>query len=210
MRAASALRDMRDSLLSAIEATETLEEVEAMRLSALGKSGQITALLRTLGTMTAAQRQSEAPQIHALREAVSKALATRKVALEAAALEARLGRERIDLSLPALAAAAGSVHPVSQVMDELAEIFAELGFAVASGPEIEDDWHNFTALNLPETHPARALHDTFYFASAREATLESAPRSAPRSPRSAIDARIGLRHAFAYAHISGSDSHHDV
>src|SRR6202012_656698 len=77
--------------------------------------------------------------------------------------EARLATETIDLSLPGSAGAQGSVHPVAQVMDELAEIFADLGFAVATGPEIEDDWHNFTALNIPETHPARAMHDTFYF-----------------------------------------------
>jgi phenylalanyl-tRNA synthetase alpha chain len=93
---------------------------------------------------------------------VTDALAARKAALEAAALERKLAAETVDLSLPAPDAPLGSVHPVSQVMDELAEIFADLGFAVASGPEIEDDWHNFTALNMPESHPARAMHDTFY------------------------------------------------
>ncbi|HSG34100.1 MAG TPA: phenylalanine--tRNA ligase subunit alpha, partial [Sphingomonadaceae bacterium] len=91
------------------------------------------------------------------------ALTSRKLALESAALDARLASETLDLSLPAPEAPRGTVHPVSQVMDELAEIFADLGFAVATGPEIEDDWHNFTALNMPESHPARAMHDTFYF-----------------------------------------------
>ena len=90
-------------------------------------------------------------------------MAARRHALDSAALEAQLAAERIDLSLPAPASPRGSVHPVSQVMDELAEIFADMGFAVATGPEIEDDWHNFTALNMPESHPARAMHDTFYF-----------------------------------------------
>src|SRR6476661_2162525 len=89
-------------------------------------------------------------------------VAARKAALEAAELERRLATEMLDMSLPVTTGAQGSVHPVSQVMDELAEIFADLGFSVATGPEIEDDWHNFTALNIPETHPARAMHDTFY------------------------------------------------
>ena len=87
----------------------------------------------------------------------------KRQALEGAALEAKLAAERLDMTLPADAAPKGSVHPVSQVMDEIAEIFADMGFAVATGPEIEDDWRNFTALDIPETHPARAMHDTFYF-----------------------------------------------
>jgi phenylalanyl-tRNA synthetase alpha chain len=109
------------------------------------------------------ERQVMAPAIQALREAVSDALAERKEAMEAAELETRLATETLDLTLPAPEAPKGSVHPVSQVMDELAEIFADLGFSVATGPEIEDEWHNFSALNMPESHPARAMHDTFYF-----------------------------------------------
>jgi len=150
-------------LLADIESADTAEAVETLRVGALGKSGVITGLLKTLGAMTPEERQSKGPEIHALRESVTAAIAARKAALEAAALEARLAAERIDMTLPAPAAPQGSVHPVSQVMDELAEIFADLGFAVATGPEIEDDWHNFSALNIPETHPARAMHDTFYF-----------------------------------------------
>lgn len=149
--------------LQAIGGAATLETLEAERVRLLGKQGQVTALLKTLGGMSPEQRQSEGPRINGLREAVTTAIAERKAVLESAALEARLAAERIDLSLPAPEQPRGSVHPVSQVMDELAEIFADLGFAVATGPEIEDDWHNFTALNIPETHPARAMHDTFYF-----------------------------------------------
>jgi phenylalanyl-tRNA synthetase alpha chain len=119
-------------------------------------------MLKSLGAMDPDARAKEAPRIHALREAASNAIAARKDALEKADLERRLATERIDLSLPVDEAPQGSIHPVSQVMDELAEIFADLGFAVAEGPEIEDQWHNFTALNMPETHPARAMHDTFY------------------------------------------------
>src|SRR5690606_33257986 len=112
-----------------------------------------SALLKTLGKLTPEERTDVGPKIHALRETVTEALAARKATLEQAVLEARLAAETIDLSLPASETPKGSVHPVSQVMDELAEIFADLGFAVASGPEIEDDWHNFTALNMPESHP---------------------------------------------------------
>jgi phenylalanyl-tRNA synthetase alpha chain len=149
--------------LAAIAAADSAEAVEAIRVAALGKQGWVSVLLKTLGAMTPDQRQSEGPRIHAGREQVTAALAARKTALESAALESRLAAETIDLTLPAPEWPRGSVHPVSQVMDELAEIFADMGFAVATGPEIEDDWHNFTALNMPETHPARAMHDTFYF-----------------------------------------------
>ncbi|WP_226015992.1 phenylalanine--tRNA ligase subunit alpha [Novosphingobium sp. FKTRR1] len=152
-----------EQTLAAIAAADTPDLVEAIRVSALGKQGWVSALLKTLGAMTPDLRQSEGPKIHAARESVTAALAERKASLEAAALDARLAAETVDLSLPASEALRGSVHPISQVMDELAEIFADMGFAVASGPEIEDDWHNFTALNMPETHPARAMHDTFYF-----------------------------------------------
>ncbi|NBC37713.1 phenylalanine--tRNA ligase subunit alpha [Novosphingobium sp. FSY-8] len=148
--------------LGQIAAADTLDGVEALRIALLGKQGSISALLKTLGGMSPEERQSTGPRIQALREGVTNALAARKATLEAAALEARLAAETVDLTLPAPETPRGSVHPVSQVMDELAEIFADLGFAVATGPEIEDDWHNFTALNMPETHPARAMHDTFY------------------------------------------------
>ena len=149
--------------LSRIADAQDLDTVERLRVAFLGKAGSISGLLKTLGPMSPEQRLVEGPQIHALREAVSEALAQRKAGLEGAVLEARLATETIDLSLPAPETPRGSIHPVSQVMDELAEIFADMGFAVASGPEIEDDWHNFTALNMPESHPARAMHDTFYF-----------------------------------------------
>jgi len=154
---------LQDGLLAEIAKTDTLDEVEALRVGALGKSGVVTALLKTLGAMSPEERKAKGPAIHALRESVTAALAARKAALEQAALDARLVSERMDMTLPADLPPSGSVHPVSQVMDELAEIFADLGFSVATGPEIEDDWRNFTALNIPETHPARAMHDTFYF-----------------------------------------------
>jgi len=140
-----------------------LAALEVLRVEYLGKQGSVSALMKTLGAMAPEERQAQAPRIQSLRQSVSVALETRKAAMEKAELEQRLASETLDLTLPAPEMPKGSVHPVSQVMDELAEIFADMGFAVATGPEIEDDWHNFTALNMPESHPARAMHDTFYF-----------------------------------------------
>ncbi|MDQ8755854.1 phenylalanine--tRNA ligase subunit alpha [Sphingosinicella sp. LHD-64] len=157
------LEQMTGDWLARIGAAGDLAALETERVAALGKQGVVTGLLKTLGGMSPEERQSEGPRIHALREAVTAAIADRKAALEGAELERRLATEGLDMTLPVAGASEGSVHPVSQVMDELAEIFADLGFAVATGPEIEDDWRNFTALNIPESHPARAMHDTFYF-----------------------------------------------
>ena len=156
------LDQLRADLLGSVAAADSLDRLEAVRVQALGKQGAVTGLLKTLGGMSPEERQVAGPRIHGLREAVTAAIAEAKTGMERAALDARLAGETLDMTLPVDMAATGGVHPVSQVMDELAEIFADLGFAVATGPEIEDDWHNFTALNIPETHPARAMHDTFY------------------------------------------------
>jgi phenylalanyl-tRNA synthetase alpha chain len=164
---------MPDALLDRIAATADLQELDSVRVALLGKSGEITAKLKSLGAMDPDTRAAQAPRIHAEREAVTTAIAERKAALEAAELERRLATETLDLSLPATESVSGTVHPVSQVMDELAEIFADLGFSVAEGPEIETQWYNFTALNMPENHPARAMQDTFYLQ----------PRNADEEPR---------------------------
>ena len=157
------LTDQKQTTLDAIAAATTLDTLEEQRVAALGKKGWVSLALKTLGQMSPEERMVAAPAIQQTRAEVADALDARKAALEAEALAAQLARETVDLTLPAPAIPKGSIHPVSQVMDELAEIFADLGFAVATGPEIEDDWHNFTALNMDETHPARAMHDTFYF-----------------------------------------------
>jgi phenylalanyl-tRNA synthetase alpha chain len=149
--------------MGAIDSADTLDSLEAVRIAALGKQGSVSALLKTMGSMSPEERQTQGPVINGLRESITSALASKKAELETADLNRRLASERVDMTLPAPETPRGTIHPVSQVMDELAEIFADMGFAVAEGPEIEDDWHNFTALNIPETHPARAMHDTFYF-----------------------------------------------
>jgi phenylalanyl-tRNA synthetase alpha chain len=160
----SDLEQLKQDWLGRIAGAGDLAALEAERVAALGKQGAVTGLLKTLGGMTPEERTSEGPRIHGLREAVTEALAARKAALEGAVLEQRLATETLDMTLPVAPAAEGSVHPVGQVMDELAEIFADLGFSVAEGPEIETQWYNFTALNMPENHPARAMQDTFYLA----------------------------------------------
>jgi phenylalanyl-tRNA synthetase alpha chain len=156
------IEGLKAGLIAAIDSADTADALEAVRISALGKQGSVSALLKTMGAMSPDERQVQGPIINGLRETVTVALATKKAALESAALNQRLATERLDMTLSAPESPRGTVHPVSQVMDELAEIFADMGFAVAEGPEIEDQWHNFTALNMPETHPARAMHDTFY------------------------------------------------
>ena len=157
------IANLETETLAAIAAADTLEALDAIRVAALGKQGSISLLMKTMGQMSPDGRQVKGPLLNGLRTAVTDAIAARKETLEAEALDAKLATESLDMTLPVPGAAKGSVHPVSQTMDELAEIFADMGFAVAEGPEIEDDWRNFTALNIPETHPARAMHDTFYF-----------------------------------------------
>jgi phenylalanyl-tRNA synthetase alpha chain len=161
--------------LAAIGAAADPAALEGVRIDALGKAGRITALLKTLGRLSADERAIAGPAFNGLREAITTALASRKVTLDTAALNARLARETIDVTLPVQPLPVGSVHPISQVMDELTEIFADLGFAVAQGPEIEDDWHNFTALNIPPEHPARAMHDTFYTTDGRVLRTHTSP-----------------------------------
>jgi phenylalanyl-tRNA synthetase alpha chain len=173
------LDQLQTDLLAAIDASPGLDALDAVRVHALGKAGAVTALLKTLGGMSPDERQTQGPRIQGVREAVTIAIAARKERLETVALDARLASETLDMTLPVDLPPPGSVHPVSQVMDELAEIFADLGFAVATGPEIEDDWHNFTALNIPETHPARAMHDTFYLAGEHERPMVLRTHTSP-------------------------------
>jgi len=139
--------------------------LETVRVAALGKSGSVTALLKTLGTLAPEERKNQGPLINGLKDRVNAALAARREAFKGAALEARLNTESIDVTLPVREAPAeiGRVHPITQVIDELTAIFADMGFAVAEGPDIETDDYNFTKLNFPEDHPARLMHDTFFF-----------------------------------------------
>jgi phenylalanyl-tRNA synthetase alpha chain len=152
-------------LLKSIAAASDEAALDAVRVAALGKSGSVSALLKTLGSLTPEQRKEQGPLINGLRDRVTAALNERRDALKNAALDARLASESVDVTLPVRESPAelGRIHPVSQVWDELTAIFADMGFAVAEGPDIETDDLNFTKLNFPEGHPAREMHDTFYF-----------------------------------------------
>ena len=149
-------------LLASIASAEAEPQLEDIRVAALGKKGSISELLKTLGAMSAEERKAKGPLFNGLRDKVQSAIAARKSALSNAALDARLAAERVDVTLPPRPEPRGTIHPVSQVFDELTAIFAELGFALAEGPDVEFDDYNFTKLNIPPDHPARQMHDTFY------------------------------------------------
>ena len=149
--------------LADIAAAQDPEALDALRVALLGKQGSITAQLKQLGALAPEQRKAVGEAINRARDAVGAALAERKALLDEVALDARLAGESIDVTLPGREAQRGGIHPVSRTLERIAEIFGRLGYELADGPEIEDDWHNFEALNVPPHHPARAMHDTFYF-----------------------------------------------
>ena len=156
------LSKLEADLAAAIDAATDGQALEAIRVAALGKSGSISDLLKTLGAMSPDERRERGPMINGLRDRIQAAIAARRAILDTAELDAKLAAERVDLSLPPPPRRKGSVHPTMQVMDEMIAVFAEMGFAVAEGPDIETDFNNFTALNFPPKHPAREMHDTFF------------------------------------------------
>jgi len=150
---------------AAIDRAADPAALEAVRVGALGRKGAVTELMKNLASMDAEARRAYGAKVNALKDALSAQIEARRAVLDAAALGQRLAAETVDLSLPArpeLPDLPGRIHPISQTIDEVIAIFGEMGFAVAEGPDIEDDFHNFTALNFPEGHPARDMHDTFY------------------------------------------------
>ena len=161
------IQSLQDRALADVAAADSPEALEALRVALLGKSGSITAQLKSLGALPADARKQAGEAINRARDAIGAALAGRKAVLDAAALDARLAAETIDITLPGRDAEAGTLHPVSRTLERIETIFAGLGYELAQGPEIEDDWHNFEALNFPPHHPARAMHDTFYFPDGR-------------------------------------------
>ena len=157
------LKKLERELETKIIAAETLGALEDVRVAALGKKGAVSEQLKTLGKMTPEERKEVGPALNGLKDRVTAAIEAKKTALEEAALDQRLASERVDVTLPVRPEPKGKIHPVSQVMEEVAAIFAAMGFDIAEGPDIEDDFHNFTALNFPADHPAREIHDTFFF-----------------------------------------------
>ncbi|REC58710.1 phenylalanine--tRNA ligase subunit alpha [Rhodosalinus sediminis] len=156
--------DLREKWLAAVAGAGDEAALEAVRVAALGKKGEISAQMRELGRMTPEERKEAGPRLNALKDEINAAIAAKKTALADAALEERLRTEWLDVTLPARPQRMGTVHPIAQVTEEVTAIFADLGFSVAEGPQVESDWHNFDALNIPGHHPARAEMDTFYMA----------------------------------------------
>ena len=153
---------LKDKIGKQIEAAADLKELEAIRVASLGKKGEITALVKGLGAMPPEERRAAGQAFNALKTEIEANIQARQAVLADAELDARLEAEKLDVTLPPRQRKTGRIHPVSQVTDEVIAIFADMGFSVAEGPDIEDDFHNFEALNLPPEHPARQMHDTFY------------------------------------------------
>lgn len=157
---------LRSEVLAAVNAAGDVPALEDTRVAALGKKGSITGLMKNLGGMDPEARKFAGQQLNALKTEIEAAMTVRRQTLDAAALDAKLATEKMDVTLPVRAESKGSLHPISQTMDEMAAIFGAMGFTVAEGPDVEDDFHNFTALNFPPGHPAREMHDTFFLPTA--------------------------------------------
>jgi len=157
------LDSLTSDALAAISAAPDLATLDHVRVQFTGKKSQLTELSKNLGKLDAEERKSQGAALHQVREAINGALTAKQAALQQAELNAKLASETIDISLPARGQQLGTIHPVTQVIERISQFFIQAGFQVAEGPEVEDDYHNFEALNIPSHHPARAMHDTFYF-----------------------------------------------
>ena len=177
--------ELKRSLLAEVEGAQTLDELEQVRVSALGKKGRLTQQMKQLGQLDPEERKRVGQALNAVKDAVQQAIETRKATLADAEMQARLERERVDVTLPARPFDLGRVHPISRTIEEMIQIFGAMGFRVAEGPHVEDDFHNFTALNIPPEHPARQEHDTFYV----EGTGDDGHRKVLRTHTSPVQIR---------------------
>jgi phenylalanyl-tRNA synthetase alpha chain len=159
------VEDLKSELLTLVADAADMAALDEVRVTALGKKGRITGLMGDMRTLSPDERRERGAALNSLKDAVAEAIEARRIVLKAQALEQQLIAERIDVTLPVRPESQGRIHPISQTIDEVVAIFAAMGFTVADGPDIESDWNNFTALNMPEDHPARQMHDTFYLPS---------------------------------------------
>ncbi|MBV0933187.1 phenylalanine--tRNA ligase subunit alpha [Marinobacterium weihaiense] len=159
----------------AVAESETLAALDEIRVQYLGKKGELTSLLKGLGKLSAEERPAAGARINEAKEALQADITARRKALETAALEAKLAAETVDVSLPGRGQSVGGLHPVTRTLERIEAFFGSIGYSVAEGPEIEDDYHNFEALNIPAHHPARAMHDTFYFDAHRLLRTHTSP-----------------------------------
>lgn len=162
------IEKLADDLRQSVESAENSEKLEGVRISALGRKGKITMMMKELGSMSAVKRRPIGATLNKLKEEITLAIEERQILLRYGEMREQLTAQRLDVTLPSRPELTGKVHPVSQVIDEVTAIFANMGFGVAEGPDLEDDFHNFTALNIPPEHPARQMHDTFYLESMRD------------------------------------------
>ena len=183
------LAALRDRLMAAVAGAAEIDALEAVRVAALGRKGTVTELMKGLGRLDAERRRATGQALNRLKDDVAGAIDRRRAELEDAALERGLAQQSVDVTLPARPESAGAIHPISQTIDEVVAIFGEMGFRVAEGPDIEDDFHNFTALNIPPEHPARQMHDTFYLPERADGT-----RMLLRTHTSPVQIRA-MRHA---------------
>jgi phenylalanyl-tRNA synthetase alpha chain len=185
---------LRAAIIGEVEAAADLAALDAVRVEALGKKGRITERLKTLGALPADERKAAGQAFNLLKNEIEAAIAARQEVLTRAERSARLAAEKLDVTLPSLTRPAGHIHPISQTIEELIQIFAEMGFSVAEGPEIEDDFHNFTALNMPPDHPARQMHDTFYLSPAADGTTRVLrTHTSPVQVRTMMDMKPPIR-----------------
>lgn len=169
------LHQLVETARAEIARSTTIDQLEHIRVRLLGKKGEITAQLKSLGTMDPETRRAAGAKINEAKEALSAALDAKRTELEEQQLAAQLAGESVDVTLPGRGQHTGGLHPVTRVRRRIEQLFRAAGFAVADGPEIEDDWHNFEALNIPANHPARAMHDTFYFPDGRLLRTHTSP-----------------------------------
>src|SRR5258708_21072321 len=185
------LSTIRSTALGAVEQAADLAALDAARVAALGKKGSVTGLMKTLGGLAPEQRKEFGARVNHLKAEIEAEIEARKATLGNAALAARLAGETVDVSLPARPEDRGTLHPIGQVMDEIAAVFGEMGFTWAEGPDIEDDWHNFTALNIPPAHPARQMQDTFYLPPRADRTpMVLRTHTSPLQPRTMRDKNV--------------------
>ena len=184
---------LKDELLSQVNAASDLAALEEVRVTALGKKGRITGFMKELGGLSPEERRERGQQLNALKDEIAASIDARKADLARAHLEARLAAERIDVTLATRPETEGRIHPISQTIDEMVAIFAEMGFSVAEGPDVEDDFHNFTALNFPPGHPARDMHDTFYLPDAGDKKMLLRTHTSPVQVRTMLNKKPPIR-----------------
>lgn len=187
------LEILKEELVGAVHSADSLTDLDTVRVEALGKKGKITAQMKSLGKLAPDERKAAGQALNALKEVIAKEIEIRREKLNVAALNERLQAEKMDMTLPVRDEAEGHIHPISQTIDEMIAIFADMGFELAQGPEIENDFNNFTALNIPPEHPARQMHDTFYLPEGDDGVRVLRTHTSPVQVRTMLSSKPPIR-----------------